>query len=223
MKLRLDHPAWRRLGPALARGLTRLIFSTAPKSLHGDEAGKALFRSEAPVIFALWHGQLLTVIYLGRIFARLKPAIVLMTSPSRDGAFIAEVARGLGLQVCPGSSTKGGFKALRQMTGFLRQGYSVGLAADGSRGPAHIVQKGVLYLARETHRPILPVAAANRRKVTLNTWDRFEVPLPCSGNALLVDAPLWIGPEDRGKALETSRQVLENRLNMLFRLSREWF
>jgi lysophospholipid acyltransferase (LPLAT)-like uncharacterized protein len=223
MKLRFDHPAWRRLGPALARGLIRIMFGTSSKSLHGDEEGKALFQSEAPVIFALWHGQLLTTIYLGQMFARRKPAIVLMTSPSRDGQFIGEVARGLGLPVCPGSSQKGGFLALRQMTGFLRQGYSAGLAADGSRGPAHAAQKGVLYLARETQRPILPFVAANSRKITLKTWDRFEVPLPFGRHALLVDAPVWVGPEERGDALERRRQDLEARLNILFRRSQEFF
>jgi lysophospholipid acyltransferase (LPLAT)-like uncharacterized protein len=223
MKLRLDHPAWARLGPALARGLIRIIFGTSRKTLHGDAAGKALFQSEAPVIFALWHGQLLTTIYLGQMFGRLKPAIVIMASPSRDGRFIGEVARGLGLPVCPGSSQKGGFLALRQMTGLLRQGFSVGLAADGSRGPAHVAQKGVLYLARETQRPILPFVAANRRKFTLNTWDNFEVPLPFGHHALLVDAPLWVGPEERGDALERRRQDLEARLNILFRRSQEFF
>ncbi len=224
MKLRLDHPAWRRLGPTLARGLIRVIFGTATrKSLHGDAAGKALFQSEAPVILAVWHGHLLASLYLTRIFARLKPPIVLMASPSRDGEFIGEVARGLGFLVCPGSRHKGGFQALQQLAAYVRQGHSAGLAADGSRGPAHAVQKGVLYLARETQRPILPLAAANRRAITLNTWDHFEVPLPFGKSALLVDAPLWISPEDRGAALEKRRQHLENRLNNLFRHSREWF
>jgi 3-deoxy-D-manno-octulosonic-acid transferase len=109
------------------------------------------------------------------------------------------------------------------MTAFLRQGYSAGLAADGSRGPARVVQKGVLYLARETQRPILPLAAANSRKITLNTWDHFEVPLPLGRSTLLVDTPLWVSPEDRGNALERHRQILENRLNILFRRSQEWF
>ncbi len=223
MKLRLDHPAWRRLGPALARGLIKIIFGTSRKSLHGDEEGKALFQSEAPVILAVWHGHLLACLFLTKIFAPLRPPIVLMASPSRDGEFIAEMARGLGFLVCPGSRHKGGFRALQQLAAHVRQGHSGGLAADGSRGPAHVVQNGVLYLARETQRPILPLAAANRRKITLNTWDNFEVPLPFSHHALLVDAPLWISPEDRGAALEKRRQLLENRLNILFKRSREWF
>ena len=36
-----------------------------------------------------------------------------MASPSRDGEFIAEVARGLGFAICSGSRRKGGVQALQ--------------------------------------------------------------------------------------------------------------
>jgi len=223
MKLRLDHPAWRRLAPVLAQGLIRASLGTSRSSLEGDREGKALLQSEAPVVFALWHCHILGCIYLGTIYCRAKPAIVLMVSPSRDGQFFGDIGRGLGYQVCPGSRTKGGFKALQHLVGEIRQGHTVTLAADGSRGPLHVAQKGVLYLARETGIPILPVAAASTRRITLNTWDRFEVPLPFGQTAFLVDAPLWIGSQDRGAALEKQRQHLENRLNHLFHRSQAFF
>ena len=71
--------------------------------------------------------------------------------------------------------------------------------------------------------PILPVAAAGSRRITLNTWDRFEVPLPLGRLAFLVEAPLWVGSQDRGPALEQQRQNLEARLNRLFRRSQNFF
>jgi hypothetical protein len=86
-----------------------------------------------------------------------------------------------------------------------------------------VAQKGVLYLSRETDTPILPVAAASSRKITLNTWDRFEVPLPLGRNTFLVDAPIRVGSRDRGTALEMQRQHLEARLNRLFSLSQNFF
>jgi lysophospholipid acyltransferase (LPLAT)-like uncharacterized protein len=223
MKLRLDHPAWRRLGPVLARGYLRLLSGTTRVVLEGDREGRVLLQSEAPAIFAVWHCQLLAHLYLAGDFCRLKPQVALMASPSRDGEFIAEVARGLGFLVFPGSPRKGGFKALKKMAACMGQGYSTCLATDGSRGPARVAQKGVLYLARETQAPIVPLAVANSRQLTLNTWDRFEVPLPFGKVLLLVDAPLWVSPGDRGEALEERRQLLENRLNRLFDRSREVF
>lgn len=223
MKLRFEHPAWRRLAPVLVHGLVRASLGTTRCSLHGDPEGKALLQSEAPVVFALWHGHLLGCLYLGTIFCRTKPAIVVMASPSRDGQFIGEVARGLGYQICPGSRPKGGFQALQRLVADIRQGSTAALAADGSRGPVHVAQKGVLYLARETDRPILPVAAAASRRITLNTWDHFEVPLPFGRTVFLVDAPIWVGSQDRGPALEEQRQHLEARLNLLFHRSQNFF
>ncbi len=223
MKLRFDHPAWRRLAPVLARGFVRGALGTTRSFLHGDREGKALLQSEAPVILALWHGHLLGCLYLGTIFCRAKPTIVVMASPSRDGQFIGEVARGLGYEIRPGSRTKGGFQALQHLVTDIQEGQTAALAADGSRGPLHVAQKGVLYLARETHRPILPIAAASTRRLTLNTWDRFEVPLPFGHTTFLVDTPLWIDPQARGAALEKQRQHLETRLNHLFYRSQNFF
>jgi len=223
MRLRFDHPAWRRLAPILAQGLVRASLGTSRSSLEGDREGKALLQSEAPVVFALWHCHILGCIYLGTIYCRAKPAIVNMASPSRDGQFIGDLGRELGYRVCLGSRSKGGFKALQHLVGEISQGHTVTLAADGSRGPLHVAQKGVLYLARETARPILPVAAASSRRITLNTWDRFEVPLPFGHTVFLVDAPLWIDSQDRGAALEKQRQTLETRLNHLFHRSQNFF
>jgi lysophospholipid acyltransferase (LPLAT)-like uncharacterized protein len=223
MKLRFDHPAWRQLSPVLARGLVRVFLGSIRANLEGDQEGRALIQSEAPVIFTTWHCHLLAPLYFAKVFCREKPPIVLMASPSRDGEFIADVARGLGFLVCPGSRRKGGFQALQQMASYVRQGHSAGVVADGSRGPARVAQKGVLYLARETLAPIIPVAVASSRKLTLNTWDRFELPLPFGQMAFLVDAPVRIGPQDRGDALEARRQYLEVRLNRLFQGSQDFF
>jgi lysophospholipid acyltransferase (LPLAT)-like uncharacterized protein len=86
-----------------------------------------------------------------------------------------------------------------------------------------VAQPGPLYLARETRGAILPVAVAASRKLTFDTWDRFELPLPFSRLALLVGDPLQVGPEDRGPALERRRLELEARLNQLFYQSQSYY
>ena len=48
------------------------------------------------------------------------------------------------------------------MAGYFRRGHSCGLVADGSRGPARVAQKGVLYLARETQAPIVPAGGGRQ-------------------------------------------------------------
>jgi lysophospholipid acyltransferase (LPLAT)-like uncharacterized protein len=223
MKIRLDHPLWQRWAPVLVRTLVQGLLNTCSVQLEGDPEAVHLMRTAAPAIFATWHCHLLFLLYYAKhLYAESRP-LVIMASPSRDGQFIGEVARGLGLVVCPGSRRKGGVQALQRMAAYGRRGHACGLAADGSRGPARVAQKGVLYLARETQVPIIPVAVAASRKITFRTWDRFESPLPLSRLAVLVGEPLRVLPADRGPALEVRRLDLEDRLNELFRQSRSFF
>jgi lysophospholipid acyltransferase (LPLAT)-like uncharacterized protein len=223
MKLRLEHPAWRRLAPKLAKILANTYLRTCPQEVSAHPEALALVDSGRPVLFTTWHCHLLApLFYLHRRYGR-QLHMALMASPSRDGEFIAEVTRGLGFIVYAGSHRKGGVQALQAIAEYMRHGGNGGIIADGSRGPVRVAQKGVLFLAREAQAPILPVGVAASRKLTLNTWDRFELPLPFSRLAILVEEPLWVPPDRRGASLEPLRQELENRLNRLFSLSQQYF
>jgi lysophospholipid acyltransferase (LPLAT)-like uncharacterized protein len=219
MKLRLDHPAWRRLAPRLARILVKTYLRTCPHEISASEETSALIDSGRPVLFTTWHCHLLSPLFYCHHYCGHLPPLVLMASPSRDGEFISEMARGMGFIVCSGSRRKGGVQALQHIAAYMRQGHSGGIIADGSRGPARVAQKGVLFLAREARSPIIPLAVAASRKLTLNTWDRFEVPLPFSKLVFLAGEPLWVEPDRRGPAFEPLRQELETRLNRLYNLS----
>jgi lysophospholipid acyltransferase (LPLAT)-like uncharacterized protein len=223
MKLRLDHPFWQRRAPVLARRLVKVYLRTCATAVAGSQASLELVQAGTPVIFTTWHCHLLCPLFYAHRYYADAPPLVLMASPSRDGAFIAEVTRGLGFIVCSGSRLKGGVKALKQIAAYVGRGHSCGLVADGSRGPARVAQKGLLYLARETQAPIIPLAVAARHKLTFNSWDRFEFPLPFSRLAVLVGDPLNVLPQDRGPALEGRRLDLEERLNDLFQQSQTFF
>jgi lysophospholipid acyltransferase (LPLAT)-like uncharacterized protein len=223
MKLRFDHPLWQRCAPVLARRLVQAYLLTCSCELVATPEVKKLMALGPPVIFTTWHCHLLSPLFFAHRYRGTRSAMVLMASPSRDGEFIAEVARGLGFEVCLGSRRKGGVQALRQLAVWFKRGHSCGMIADGSRGPARVAQKGPLYLARETQCPILPVAVAASHKATFDTWDRFELPLPFSRLALLIGEPLRVRPDDRGPALEARRLELESSLNDLFFRSQSYY
>lgn len=223
MKLRFDHPLWQRYAPALTRRLVQTYLLTCRCELVATPEVEKLMASGPPVIYTTWHGHLLSPLFFAQQVRGSQSAMVLMTSPSRDGEFIAEVARGLGFIAFSGSRRKGGVQALRQMEVWFNRGHSCGMIADGSRGPARMAQKGPLYLARQTQGPILPVAVAARHKLTFDTWDRFELPLPGSRIALLMGEPFWVRPDDRGPALEARRLELEAHLNRLFFRSQSYY
>ena len=223
MKLRLDHPLWQRWAPAGVRRLMELWFATCRLEKVAHKSSRQLMESPRPVLFTSWHCHLLTTIMIyWRHYSRYAP-MALMASPSRDGEFISELARGWKFAICAGSRQKGGVAAVKGLAGYIREGYRAGLIADGSRGPAREVQKGVLFVARETQVPIIPAAIASSRKITLNTWDRFELPLPFCRMAMLIDEPFYVPAGIRGQALENLRQDLEARLNRLFLRSQTYF
>ncbi len=216
MKFRWQNSWWGRRLPGLARRLVQVYLHTCSTELVIAPAAREIIFAGRPVLYTSWHCHLLFPLFYSRNYSAQLPPVVLMASPSRDGEFIAEVARGLGFTVCLGSRRKGGVQALQQRAAFHGQGYSCGLIADGSRGPARVAQNGPLYLARLTGAPLIPLAVAASRKKIFRTWDRFVLPLPFSRLALLVGEPLAVPSPARGPALETLRQELEDRLNALF-------
>ena len=116
MKLRWDHPLWRSQAPVLARRLVQAYLLTSPCDLVAAPEVKKLIASGPPVIYTTWHCHLLSPLFTAHQFRGSQLPMVLMASPSRDGEFIAQVARGLGFIVLLGSRRKGGVQTqhLRQ-------------------------------------------------------------------------------------------------------------
>lgn len=216
--MKLHHPLWLNLLPRLGVGLLHGLYRTCRLATVGQEQEAALLAQGSPILYTIWHCQLCYVLYHYR-----HRQGVLMASPSRDGELIGRIAEGFGFIVCRGSRHKGGHSALQEMAHYIRRGHSAGLIADGSRGPARVAQKGVLYLAREAQVPILPLAVASRHKFVFNTWDQFELTRPFSDITLMVGEPLFISPPERGRRLAQLRRELEDRLNSLFIQSQHYY
>jgi lysophospholipid acyltransferase (LPLAT)-like uncharacterized protein len=124
--------------------------------------------------FSLWHGTL-----FAPILHHAGIGAVTMASRSTDGEIITAMLGPLGYVVARGSTGrgKGGGQALEEMVEIMRNDRRDGaLTVDGPRGPAHVVQPGVVRLARATGAWILPLGCASRRQRHLRSWDRFALP-----------------------------------------------
>jgi lysophospholipid acyltransferase (LPLAT)-like uncharacterized protein len=101
----------------------------------------------------------------------------------------------IGYSVVRGSSSRGGSSALRDMVRQVRGGRHAALTVDGPRGPARVVQPGVVQLAKLTGAWILPITSSSSRPRFLASWDRYLFPLPFSKTFVLYGEPFSIEKE----------------------------
>jgi lysophospholipid acyltransferase (LPLAT)-like uncharacterized protein len=170
---------------------------------------------DLPVILAMWHGQHFMAPFIKRPHLPAKTLI----SRHRDGEMNAIAAEWLGIETIRGSGDhgngfhrKGGVGAYREMLDALAEGYSVALTADVPK-VARVAGPGIVRLARDSGRPIYPVAIASSRRFEFDNWDRSVMNLPFSRMAGVVGAPIRVATTRDEAVLEAARLDVEASLN----------
>ena len=170
---------------------------------------------QMPVIVAFWHGQHFMTPFIRRDGHRAKVLI----SRHRDGEINAITAARLKIGAVRGSGDhgsafhrKGGVGAFREMLRALEENYNMALTADVPKR-SRIAGLGIIMLARESGRPIMPFAMATSRYVRLNNWDRTTINLPFGRGALVGGEVIEVPPDADADAMEALRARLEATLN----------
>jgi lysophospholipid acyltransferase (LPLAT)-like uncharacterized protein len=171
--------------------LLALLCRTYRWRVEGAEHYQAVRDSGRQPILALWHGRILPGLHYFR-----NRGIVVITSQNFDGEWIARILHRFGFGTARGSSSRGGARALVQMRRDLAGGRPAAFTVDGPRGPAGVVQRGVVFLAGATGHPILPYHIESDRHWTLNSWDRTQIPKPFSTVALVMGEPMCVESVD---------------------------
>jgi lysophospholipid acyltransferase (LPLAT)-like uncharacterized protein len=206
----------RRVRIALLAFLGKAVYGLVLKTVRpvfGPDANEVLRAMAGPerIIFSFFHGQLAMMQppYRG-------PGLCIQASRSGDGEIITRVVRAFGLRTVRGSSSRGGASSQRRMIEAYREGFDVGIACDGPRGPRHVAKAGPLYLAAATGARIFPVAAAPRRGLVFRkSWDQFVVPAPFTRVCYAIGEPIEIAKEAGDEAIELARERMEATLRSL--------
>ena len=199
-----------RLFLGLLQLLIRLYSCSFRLTVENEEAWMNHLQGGGRVLLCNWHQQFFAAIGPFRRYASYSPS--LMISMSRDGDFIAAVARRQGWYPVRGSSSRGGSEALRKMVERLRL---TGLAAhvvDGPRGPAGQVKPGLVLIAQQADALIVPFSVTASRAWYLKSWDRFLVPKPFAQVCLRFEPPIRLDPAETREALEEQRRDIEARM-----------
>lgn len=173
-----------------------------------DRCGLGAGRVAEPVIWAFWHNRMLVMPAFARRYVPGRRGSVL-TSPSRDGALIAEVMRAFGQGSIRGSSSRRGATALRELVAVMRDGGDVAITPDGPRGPRYRLQPGIILLAQQTGAPIMPVAVEYSGCWRVGHWDGFMIPCPLTRVEVTIGDLHRVRATADPEAFEAERQNLE--------------
>jgi lysophospholipid acyltransferase (LPLAT)-like uncharacterized protein len=170
------------------------------------------------VILTFWHGRILPATYFFR-----NRGVIVMTSMNRDGEYIARVIKRFGYVAARGSSSRGGRTALVEMVRGLRSGSDVAFTIDGPRGPRYVAKQGAVWLAARTGHAICPFHICAKRKWELNSWDRFQIPIPFTRMFVIIAPPILVPREASEPELEPYQAQLQRTLDeLLNRADSHW-
>jgi lysophospholipid acyltransferase (LPLAT)-like uncharacterized protein len=199
----------------LAAEFLRLVWLTNKFSYEPENVYE-IVEPQQPAILAFWHGQhFMTPFIKTKESHRAKVLI----SRHRDGEFNAIAAERLGIETIRGSGDhggafhrKGGVGAFREMLKALADNYNVATTADVPKR-SRVAGLGVIMLARESGRPILPFAMVTSRFIRLKNWDRTTINLPFGRGAVVGIDAVFVPPDADGETMERLRVQVETYLN----------
>ena len=197
--------------------LIKLIGLTARFEVIGwDNHDKAEENGGLP-IYVFWHDRIFLTTYWWR-----NRRIVVMTSRSFDGEYIARFIQRFGYGAVRGSSTRGAVGAVIEMARLMRSGCTTAFTIDGPKGPRYVAKMGAVLLAKKSGHPILPVTMALDHYWTMPSWDRFQIPKPFTRARVYVAPPIYVPPDANEALLMAKRDELQQTLDDLNHQSEEW-
>ena len=198
--------------------IIRVVGSTIHYEVRGWENWEEATRNNRHPVYAFWHDRVFASIYFWQ-----KRNIVVMTSRSFDGEYIARFIQRFGAGAARGSSTRGGTTALAEMERLLGLGYAAAFTIDGPKGPRYVAKMGGVMLAKKTGQPILPFTITPRHYwEAKKSWDRAQAPLPFTRALVDIAPPIFVSADADKVELEAKRDELQAALDELNRRGIEW-
>jgi len=198
--------------PSLVAFIMKLWFSTCKVTVRNEEHSFPPDKSdENTVVASFYHYSIIFIFHFFR-----KYSATAMVSASDDGDYIARLAERLGFETVRGSKNRKGVEALKSMLRALKNGSTCSIVADGSQGPAQIVQPGSILLASRGGVPIIPIAWSASSYFVFRSWDRTAIPKPFSRIYLYFGEPILVPAKVRAKEVEEYRSQLQAGLDKIY-------
>lgn len=193
-----DHPVTMAVVANLFAAWIRAVRLTSRIEEEGwDEVAQAIDEHGA-VILLVWHQRLMMTPY---IVHGDRAKVRSLTSTSRTGRLAGRMHRCFGIKTIAIPKDSTGTAEMRLVVRGLRDGCSIGIAPDGSRGPARMSKPTPIQWARVAQVPVFLFAFSCRRFWTSPTWDSLMFPMPFNRLSLIwkrwdVSIPRQISPDE---------------------------
>lgn len=194
-----------------------VIGKTLKYEIEDWENFEAIEKAGKLPIYTFWHDR----IFAGTYFFRNR-GIVIMTSQSFDGEYIARFIQRLGYGAVRGSSTRGAVAALVEMIRAMKNGLPAGFSIDGPKGPRYVAKMGACLLAKKTGNPIMPFVVESQKYWKIGSWDKLQIPKPFSRVKIIIAKPIYVSDKISDAELEDSRAELQKSLDELVVRGRQW-
>jgi hypothetical protein len=199
--------------------LIKLIGRTIRFEVEGWDNWEAASRDGKIPIYTFWHNR----VFLATYFWRHR-RIVVMTSRSFDGEYIARFIQRFGYGAARGSSTRGATGAVVEMVRLMRAGCPTAFTIDGPKGPRYVAKMGAVLLAKKTGNPILPFTITARKFwEAKKSWDGFQTPKPFTRARVFIAPPIYVPPDAEEEVLEGKRDELQHALDQINQHGEEWW
>ena len=187
----------------------KLIGRTVRFEIEGWNNWAAASRDGKIPIYTFWHNRVFLATYFWR-----RRRIVVMTSQSFDGEYIARFIQRFGYGAARGSSTRGATGAVVEMVRLMRAGCPTAFTIDGPKGPRYVAKMGAVLLAKKTGNPILPFTITARRFwEAKKSWDGFQTPKPFTRARVIIAPPIYVPPDADEEQLKEKRDELQGALD----------
>jgi lysophospholipid acyltransferase (LPLAT)-like uncharacterized protein len=198
--------------------LIKLIGRTVRFQIEGWENWEAASSNAKIPIYTFWHNR----VFLSTYFWRRR-GIVVMTSRSFDGEYIARFIQRFGYGAARGSSTRGAVGALVEMVKLMHAGSPAAFTIDGPKGPRYVAKMGAVLLAKKTGNPILPFTVSPAQFWSVSkSWDQSQVPKPFTRALVIIAPPIFVAPDAGEAELEARRAELQTALDRINEQGDAW-
>jgi lysophospholipid acyltransferase (LPLAT)-like uncharacterized protein len=204
----------------IALGVFRLVDSTLDVRIYGNEYLAEARRSGRRLLFVVWHGKGLIPV----LFFQGAP-LVIYTSQPRDASwgglskqvrrFTLAALRHMGYRVLDAATFASESRGVIRFLQMLESGAGGIIAADGPLGPSYRAKPGAAFVAKRAGVALVPVGAALRSALVMDSWDHFEIPRPFSGAVLTIGEMITVPEKASEDEMAALSKRLENILNDL--------